>query len=212
MYVSIGIASDYLGVAISTLRRWHSNGTFLPAFLTIGGHRRYAVSDLKKLAQVKTVAQEKKTVLYARTSGHDQKEDLERQIARLEAYALEQNYAAPVVLKVKGSGLNYSASGLKKLIRMIIFEQVERVILVSKDRLLRFGAEILFFVCKLKGIEIIVLDAEMKESFEQELAFDLILILTVFTSKLYGKRSHKNRKKIAELSQREACSPLQEAA
>ena len=80
-------------------------------------------------------------------------------------------------------------------------EKVDRIVLVSKDRLLRFGADIIFYICALKGVEVVILDEEMKESFEQELTFDLICILTVFTSKLYGKRSHKNRRKSVKVLQ-----------
>ena len=85
MYLSIGEAALFLGVSISTLRRWDNQGLFLPCIKTCGGHRRYGMSKLggyfKEDNQDEN--EEKMTIGYCRVSSHDQKEDLQRQIKRV---------------------------------------------------------------------------------------------------------------------------------
>ena len=93
-----------------------------------------------------------------------------------------------------GSGLNYSKKGLRKLLQRIINGEIHRVVLTHKDRLLRFGAEIVFAICEVKGIEIVLINKGEPPSFEEELAADVLEIITVFSAKLYGSRSHKNKK------------------
>lgn len=96
--------------------------------------------------------------------------------------------------------MNYSKRGLKKLLRLVLAGEVERLALVTKDRLLRFGAELLFGVCAFMGVEVEVLDAQPDISREQQLTEDLIEILTVFSSRLYGARGRKNQRALAEVA------------
>ena len=116
MRLSISEASSFIGVSTSTLRRYERLGLINPT-RTIGGHRRYLVSDLRILSGEEV--KEEQTIAYARVSSHDQKEDLGRQIQRLENYCKQssENY---IILDDLGSGLNYKKRGLKKLIREII--------------------------------------------------------------------------------------------
>ena len=76
------------------------------------------------------------TVTYARVSSNDQKDDLERQKIVLEAYCAQKGWSFEVISDL-GSGLNYRKKGLIKLIKLICSEQVERLVLTHKDRLLR---------------------------------------------------------------------------
>lgn len=93
--------------------------------------------------------------------------------------------------------MNYKKKGLKKLIALILAGRVGRVVLVTKDRLLRFGSELLFNICSHFNVEVEILDAETNTSREQQLTEDLVEILTVFSSRLYGSRSRKNLRAIA---------------
>ena len=73
--------------------------------------------------------------------------------------------------------------------------EVKRLVLTHKDRLLRFGAELIFSICEAKGVEVIIINrGEDKPSFEEELAKDILEIITVFSARLYGSRSEKNKK------------------
>jgi predicted site-specific integrase-resolvase len=92
--------------------------------------------------------------------------------------------------------MNYHKKGLKSLLRGIIEGDVGRLVLTHKDRLLRFGAELVFALCEAKAVEVVILNQTEQASFEEELAQDVLEIITVFSARLYGSRSHKNQKLI----------------
>ena len=94
-----------------------------------------------------------------------------------------------IIIKDLGSGMNYKKTGFVRLLGLILSGQVKELILTRKDRLLRFGSEIIFQICKLH-------ESAIKEPMEQ-FALDVIEIITVFSSRIYGLRSHKNKKAIA---------------
>lgn len=90
------------------------------------------------------------------------------------------------------SGLNFKKKGLNRLIKLIISGQVDKLILTHKDRLLRFGSDLIISLSKHYGVETIILNKK-DLSFEEELSGDVLEIITVFSAKLYGSRSHKNK-------------------
>jgi putative resolvase len=195
MIVSIGEAAEMIGVAVSTLRRWETEGRFHPAFRTSGNHRRYRISDIKSVFYGESASKEKRVIAYARVSSHDQKEDLKRQESMLAEYCRD-NHSTFEIISDLGSGINYRKRGLNKLLGMICSGSVEKLILTHRDRLLRFGSPLIFRLCHFFGTEVVVLHEKQNATFEQELVADVIEIMTVFTSKLYGRRSHQSRKKI----------------
>ena len=142
-HLSIGEAANILGVAVSTLRRWETEEKVIASYRTKGGHRRYLLTDIQKLCG-QFHQQVRKTIAYARVSSHDQKEDLERQAQRLEQYCNEQYFENIQVYKDLGSGLNYNKKHFKQLLRLVALGQVERLVIATKDRLLRFGSDIIF--------------------------------------------------------------------
>ena len=77
---------------------------------------------------------------------------------------------------------------------MILNHQVERLVLTHKDRLLRFGSELVFSLCEQFGTEVVIINRTEDSSFEEDLAQDVLEIITVFSARLYGSRSHKNKK------------------
>ncbi|SHF32663.1 Predicted site-specific integrase-resolvase [Thermomonas hydrothermalis] len=135
----------------------------------------------------------RKTVAYARVSSHDQKDDLERQKQVLELYCARQGWTFEVIADL-GSGMNYHKKGLKKLLEAIIEGQVGRLVITHKDRLLRFGAELVFAICEAKNVEVVILNQGEDTTFEEDLAKDVLEIITVFSARLYGSRSRKNQK------------------
>ena len=204
-FVGIGEAAAALGVSITTLRRWEASGK-LAAEHTAGGHRRYDLAKLKpELFRAEADAQ-RRTVAYARVSSHDQKDDLERQKQVLELYCARQGWTFEVIADL-GSGMNYQKKGLKKLLEAIIDGQIGRLVITHKDRLLRFGAELVFAICEAKKVEVIILNQgsqsdaspaqqgnDADPTFEEDLAKDVLEIITVFSARLYGSRSGKNQK------------------
>lgn len=192
--VSISEAAKLKGVSVSTLRRWEADGKLVPE-RTESGHRRY---DIAKLIGVK--AELSYTIGYARVSSHDQKEDLVRQKQVIELFCATNGWQFETIEDL-GSGMNYNKKGLKRLIKLIIDAKVERLVLTHKDRLLRFGAELIFSLCEHFGTEVVIINRTEDASFEEDLASDVLEIITVFSARLYGSRSHKNRKIVEELKE-----------
>jgi putative resolvase len=192
--VAISEAARLLGVHADTLRRWERQGKINPQ-RTQGGLRRYDLGEIRPDMYRATETVARKTVAYARVSSHDQKDDLERQKQVLESYCAAQGWTFEVVADL-GSGMSYRKRGLQKLLGDVISGSVGRLVLNHKDRLLRFGAELVFAICEIKGVEIVILNKGEDTSFEQDLAQDVLEIITVFSARLYGARSKKNKKLI----------------
>ena len=190
--VPIGEAAKILGVTPLTLRRWDASGK-LVAERTASGTRRY---DLAKISPQQFHAKarfDRKTIAYARVSSHDQKDDLERQKQVLELYCAAQGWSFEVISDL-GSGMNYNKKGLKSLLEQIIDGHVGRLVITHKDRLLRLGAEMVFSICEAKEVEVLIINKGEDASFEEDLAKDVLEIITVFSARLYGSRSRKNQK------------------
>ena len=182
-----------LGVTPQTLRKWEETGELLPERRSKTGTRYY---DVNKLAGINNEGQP--TVCYARVSSYDQKEDLNRQQELLEAYCAAKGWRCEVIRDL-GSGMNYRKQGLNHLLELIMTRKMKRLVLTHKDRLLRFGAELVFTLCELQGIEIVIIHQGEQPSFEEELAQDVLEIITVFSARLYGSRSHKHKKMMEAL-------------
>ena len=101
-----------------------------------------------------------------------------------------------LVIEDLGSGLNCKKRGLKKLLAMLLNKQVSRLTLTHQDRLLRFGQELIYQVCRWVGTDVELLEESQVIPFEEELCKDVLTLMTVFSARLYGKRSHKNKQTI----------------
>jgi len=196
MKTSIGKAAKELGISRDTLRRWEKSGKIKPE-RTLKGHRRYNIASLLGATPRKT-NQEKKTISYARVSSHDQKDDLKRQVQLLESFCAANGWITEIIEDL-GSGLNYNKRGLRNLIRCICLSQIDRLVLTHKDRLLRFGSELIFSLCEQFGVEIVIINKTESTNFEEDLVQDVLEIITVFSSRLYGARSRKNKKLLEAL-------------
>ena len=202
--ISIGQAAKLLGVHVQTLRNWEKSGKLKPDSISPGGTRRYNSDTImrisgKELPQIEK--DDRVTIAYARVSSQDQKEELKRQAQVLELYCAEHGYKYELITDL-GSGMNYYKKGLTTLISRILDDGVKRLVLTHKDRLLRFGAELIFSICEAKGVEVVIINrGEEKASFEEDLAKDVQEIATVFSARLYGSRSGKNRKIIEKLQE-----------
>ena len=192
--IRIGAAARLLGVTPQTLRQWETTGHLVPVRKGAGGTRYYSASQL-----LGHQTDDLPTVCYARVSSYDQKADLERQAALLETYCAAHGWSS-LVIRDLGSGMNYRKKGLHQLLEMILERKTQRLVLTHKDRLLRFGAELVFTLCELRGIEVVVIHQGEQPSFEEELAQDVLEIITVFSARLYGSRSRKHRKLLDTLA------------
>ena len=188
-FIKVGEAAKLLGVTVQTLRRWEKTGQLLPHKKTVGGTRYYDMELLLGVSKKEVSL----TFAYARVSSHDQKNDLETQKALLAAYCSAQGWSYEIISDL-GSGMNYKKKGLKNLLDAILKRKIKRLVVTHKDRLLRFGAELIFTLCEIHHVEVVIMNQGEDLSFEEELAQDVLEIITVFSARMYGARSRKNLK------------------
>ena len=187
--VSVSAAAHYYSVCPKTIRRWCDAGK-LKCSRTFGNHRRV---ELPNTGQ---------TVAYARVSTADQKKDLETQVALLKTLKPD------LVIQDLGSGLNYKKRGFIKLMAMIMRGEVKELMLTRKDRLLRFGSEIVFQLCRHFDVKVtIIYETEIKEPMQQ-FCLDVIEIMTVFSSKIYGLRAHSNQRELKKQANVQVCPAI----
>jgi len=197
-YYSIGDFAKLIGVTQQTLRNWDKAGKLKPSHKGKSGYRYYSQQQLQYYLGLKGEnPANRKVVGYCRVSSNKQKDDLERQVENVRTYMIAKGYSFEVVTDM-GSGINYNKKGLNHLIDMIIVSEVEKIVVLYKDRLLRFGYELIENLCSKYGTTIEIIDNTEKTE-EQELVEDLVQIVTVFSCKLQGRRANKAKKIIKEL-------------
>jgi putative resolvase len=195
--LSLKKTSELLGVVPHTLREWDANGK-LKSVRTEGGHRRYRESDIRALVGDKEdtiVSNVDAVATYGRVSSHDQKQkgDLDRQCQRLSEYCAKKKYTVSHILKDVGSGLSDCRTGLGRLFDLVIERKINKVIIENKDRLTRFQFNV--FVKFFTSYDVAIECVESQEtSDEAELTNDIMMLMAVFSGKIYGRRSAKRRK------------------
>ena len=195
MYLSINKVAKQLNKSAQTLRNWEKTGELIPAYKTKSGYRYYTEEQINKLLGVEE--RERVTIGYCRVSSRKQQDDLKRQTENMRNYLCAKGYKFEIITDI-GSGINYNKVGLNILLDKVIKGGVDKVVVLHKDRLLRFGFELVENLCKRYGTSIEVVNNTPKTE-EQELVEDLVQIITVFSCKLQGKKANKMKKVIAEL-------------
>lgn len=193
--MSIGKFAKKVGVNVATLRRMDASGELKPYHVSKGGTRYYSVEQLKYFGD--TQQNGKLVVGYCRVSTPSQKDDLENQVNNVKTYMIAKGYSFEMITDI-GSGINYKKQGLKKLIDKINNQEISKIVILYKDRLVSFGYELIEYLCFINNVEIEVID-NTETSKEQELTDDLIQIITVFANRLYGQRSKKTKRLIDEV-------------
>lgn len=141
---------------------------------------------------------ERVTIGYCRVSTKKQIDDLNRQMEAVKLYMASKGYQFQMITDI-GSGINYKKAGLTQLIQLVTSGKVKRIVLLHKDRLLRFGFELIETICEEFHTKIEIIDSTPKSD-EQEIVEDMLQIVTVFSAKLHGKRANQARRIIKELS------------
>ena len=182
-YIVSRKAAKILGVHPNTLRKWAKEGK-IKYIKSASGQNRYDINNYLGIQQ------ETKTICYCRVSSCKQKADLERQVE-----FMRQKYPGAKIIKDIGSGINFKRKGLFSILESAINGDKLKVVVAYGDRLARFGIDLIKWVIERNGGELVVLK-QIDLSPEQELTSDLLTILHVFSCRMPGLRSHKN--KIAE--------------
>ena len=203
-YYSIGEFANRIGKTIQTLRNWDKKNILKPSHVTQGGTRYYSQEQLNHFLGLKSEKQiNKKIIGYCRVSSHKQKDALERQIENVKTYMYAKGYQFEIITDI-GSGINYNKKGLNQLIDMVTNSEVEKIVVLYEDRLIRFGYELIENLCNKFGTTIEIIDNTEKTE-QQELVEDLVQIVTVFSCRLQGKRANKAKKMIKELLEVDTC-------
>ena len=194
---SIGQFAKKINRTQQTLRNWDKSGKLKPQIVDKNtGYRYYTEKQLKEFyGEVRN--KERMVIGYCRVSSAKQKEELERQVENVKTYLITKGYQFKIISDI-GSGINYDRKGLNQLIQMILQDEVSKVVVLYKDRLVRFGFELIENICEFKSVDIEVIDSTEKSE-EQEVVEDLVQIITVFSCRLQGKRAKKTKDMIKEL-------------
>ena len=187
-------ACKRFGIRADTLRRWADNG-HVPSFRSPNKVRMFHLADLEKFFNVNRTTSSKEKVVYARVSSYKQRDDLERQVD-----LLKHNYPSHTVIQDIGTGINFKRKGLQTLLERCLLREIEEVVVAHKDRLCRFGFDLIKHIVEAAGGRIIVLDEEVHKSTEQELAEDLLSIIHVFNCRQMGKRRYNKKSEDKDLS------------
>ena len=199
-YYSSKKVTEILGVTAQTLRNWDKEGKLKPSYVKSNGYRYYSEDSILSYTQERKTKKNLNVIGYARVSSKKQSDDLERQVNNLKTY-LDSKYSDYEIITDIGSGINYTKPGLKKLIEKINRKEVDLIVVLYKDRLLRFGFELVEYFAELNNVKIEVLD-KIDKNQDQELVEDLVQIITVFSCKIQGKRKTKTKELIDDFSQK----------
>jgi len=185
MFISIQKAVKIYGVSSQLLRKWDSEG-LIKSFRTPGNVRFFDRNNLEEMLGLNRDDVEKKSYIYCRVSSNQQKEDLVRQQEYLRSL-----YPTYDVITDIGSGINFNRKGLQTILDRAIKGLVGEIVVAYKDRLARFGFELIEYIIQKGGGRI---DKEEHKSTEQELADDLLSIIHIFNCRQMGKRRYRNKK------------------
>ena len=199
-YYSSKTVTQMLGVSAQTLRNWDKEGKLKPSYVKSNGYRYYSEDSILTYTQERKTKKNLNVIGYARVSSKKQSEYLERQVNNIKQY-LSSKYETFDIITDIGSGINYKKPGLLKLIEKINKKEVDLIVVLYKDRLLRVGFELVEYFAELNNVIIEVLD-KIDKNQDEELVEDLVQIITVFSCKIQGKRKGKTKQILSEFSQK----------
>lgn len=181
-YVKRKEALKILGICYVTLYKIANNNEI--ETIKIGSNTLY---NVKKYLREKNIIINKKKICYCRVSSNKQKNDLERQVKYM-----QEKFPTYEIIKDIGSGLNYKRKGLQSIIEKAINGEVEELIIAYKDRLTRFGYELIEdLIKKYSNGKIIILNSSEEKTPMEELTKDILSIMNVYVAKINGLRKYK---------------------
>ena len=189
-----------MGVHVSTIQRWDRQGK-IRVVRTAGGKRRIPENEIQRLLGIEAPFRPQALAVYGRVSSHEQKArgDLNRQVAHIREVMASQGWKNIIEITDVASGLSDKRPGLLRLMEMARRGEVTDIAVTYKDRLTRFGFGYLEQFFSGYGVKIHVVDGqEDKKSLQGELVDDLISIVTSFSGKLYGLRSHSKARSLVK--------------
>jgi len=182
-----------IGVSSSTLRRWETEGKLTPR-RTMGNQRTYTDEHLAIARNLRSGKEATRIIVYCRVSSSGQKDDLQSQIKAMEQFCIAQGVSVTDSIQEIGGGLNFKRPKFLSIVQSAIQGEVKTLYIAHKDRLCRFGFELVEQIIQWGGGQVIVANAESLSPHE-ELTQDLLSIIHCFSSRLYGLRKYKGKVK-----------------
>ena len=180
-----------LNVTVGTLQRWDREGK-LKAFRTQTNRRYYTEEQVNNFLNIETLEKSKMNIAYSRVSSHQQKFELKNQENFIKEFANGSGTIIDEYISDVASGLNYKRQGLLRLLELVMQRKVAKIFITYKDRLVRFGFELIEWICAKFNTEIVVLN-DRQSSPENEMVSDLISIIHVFSCRIYGLHKYKTK-------------------
>ena len=183
--------AELLGVSVKTLQRWDRDG-ILKANRTPTNRRYYTYDQYLQFKGIQTENDIRDTVIYARVSTRNQKDDLQNQVEFLKQFCNAKGIIVNQCIEDFGSGLNYNRKKWNKLLDEVMENKIKTIVISNKDRFVRFGYDWFEKFCEKFNTKIIIVNNETLSP-NEELVQDIISILHVFSCRLYGLRKYKNQ-------------------
>lgn len=178
-----------IGRSPSTVRRWEREGV-LTAKRLPSGQRYFDESDVR--AMLGGAPEKRLTVVYCRVSGAGQRDDLASQVEAMEQFCRAGAIAVDEWIQEVGAGMNFKRTHFLSMLDRIQRGEIARVLVAHKDRLARFGFDLLDHLSRQHGCEIIVVNQDSLSP-EQEMVEDLLSIVHTFSCRLYGMRKYRKQ-------------------
>ena len=194
MIYRLSQASEYLGISRRHLQALLYSGKIKSSFKTIGGHHRFKKTDLDNYLGIKEDVNDREVIIYARVSTVSQTDDLLRQKLHLIDYCNKYDLTPYTVIDDIASGLNEKRKGIQKIFHLVANKRVSKVIISYKERLARFGYNYIENFLNSYGTSIVVTESDEIKGDNEELVDDVLAIMTSFSARIYGHRSHKYSK------------------
>ena len=183
--------AELLGVSVKTLQRWDRDG-ILKANRTPTDRRYYTYDQYLQFKGIQTENDIRDTVIYARVSTRNQKDDLQNQVEFLKQFCNAKGIIVNQCVEDFGSGLNYNRKKWNRLLDEVMANNIKTIVISNKDRFIRFGYDWFEKFCEKFNTKIIIVNNETLSP-NEELVQDIISILHVFSCRLYGLRKYKNQ-------------------
>ena len=183
--------AELLGVSVKTLQRWDRDG-ILKANRTPTDRRYYTYDQYLQFKGIQTENDIRDTVIYARVSTRNQKDDLQNQVEFLKQFCNAKGIIVNQCIEDFGSGLNYNRKKWNKLLDEVMENKIKTIVISNKDRFIRFGYDWFEKFCEKFNTKIIIVNNETFSP-NEELVQDIISILHVSSCRLYGHRKYKNQ-------------------
>lgn len=205
-----GDFAELLGVSVKTLQRWDREG-ILKANRTPTDRRYYTYDQYLQFKGIKTEKDNRQTVIYARVSTRNQKEDLQNQVTFLRQFCNAKGMIVDQCIEEYGSGLSYNRKKWNQLLEEVMEQKIKTIVVTHQDRFIRFGYDWFERFCEKFHTMIVIVNNE-ELSPQEELVQDMLSILHVFSCRLYGLRKYKNQIKrdeeiVKELQDRNSSNP-----